>query len=410
MVLGEFSQMLQSWQFWHDIVPPVFCTGILGCFLLWTAAYLVPLRHTARSVERIAELPFWADEGIDVNVRRARAAEHVQQCRDENLDKAFGRFKSQWLRHKALVGSKETSTVDIGDVVTLEALMPKRFAAWFAPSIPGFFTGAGLLGTVLGLVLGLQGVEFTESPAGGFIATVQPLLSGMYTAFVASIAGIACSLLWNALDGSLRGHLTQSLERLHQACRAVYPSRSVSDLVLAAVESTAAIQVALARQRQENSVPQEEALRRLAAEFHRALADGAACQFAELATAVEASARAQAQLAANLEMLQARLAAAAQATTAMQEAARSSASKLEALGAGTAAVEADAREAVRRLDAGIRDFAQQIAKAPALIHKETLAIFEKEMAKVTRSLHETLEQTREAMEHLSDVLKKAAGR
>jgi hypothetical protein len=413
MSLFDFA-VLQDLQFWHGMIPWMFCLGLGGCFCLWAAAYLLPLRHTAWAVERVASLPFWAEETIGIDHRRVRASEHIQACADAHLEQSFNLFKSQWSRHMALAHGVQVSTVDVADVVTVDSLMPERFATWFSPSIPGFFTGTGLLGTVVGLVLGLKGVGFggggtaaeLMGPGGDFLGTVQPLLSGMYTAFVASIAGISLSLVWNALDGSARGRLTHAVERLHHAVRAVYPSRSEANLLLALVETAEEMKARLGGQGlQEAGL---RAIESLASQFVRSLNEASAAQFAALATAVEDGARSQAQLSSNLERLQQRVEGASHTVGELQEVARRSGQALAATGAEMSAAERSGRDASRQLEAGLRELTRQLGDAQSQVQSSVLAAFERELGQVAARLHEMLEQTRSAMEQLEGVLRKAA--
>lgn len=61
--------------------------------------------------------------------------------------------------------------------------------------IPGTLTGLGILGTFLGLILGIGGIGFSTVNAA--LTSVQTLLEGIQVAFFTSIAGVILSLLFN---------------------------------------------------------------------------------------------------------------------------------------------------------------------------------------------------------------------
>jgi len=61
--------------------------------------------------------------------------------------------------------------------------------------IPGMLTSLGILGTFLGLIVGIRGIGFSSVNAA--LTSVQSLLSGIQVAFYTSIAGVILSLIFN---------------------------------------------------------------------------------------------------------------------------------------------------------------------------------------------------------------------
>lgn len=61
--------------------------------------------------------------------------------------------------------------------------------------VPGVMTGLGILGTFIGLYLGLQG--FKTGSAGEITESITPLMNGIKVAFVTSIIGMIFSLMFN---------------------------------------------------------------------------------------------------------------------------------------------------------------------------------------------------------------------
>ncbi len=61
--------------------------------------------------------------------------------------------------------------------------------------IPGTLTGLGILGTFLGLIVGIQGIGFSSVNAA--LSSVQTLLAGIRVAFYTSISGVILSLIFN---------------------------------------------------------------------------------------------------------------------------------------------------------------------------------------------------------------------
>jgi len=61
--------------------------------------------------------------------------------------------------------------------------------------IPGTLTGLGILGTFIGLIVGIQGIGFSSVNAA--LSSVQTLLSGIQVAFYTSISGVILSVVFN---------------------------------------------------------------------------------------------------------------------------------------------------------------------------------------------------------------------
>ena len=86
--------------------------------------------------------------------------------------------------------------VDVDDYINEETLALHSWQSLIT-QIPGTLTGLGLLGTFVGLIIGIQGIEFTS--ANMALLSVQSLLAGIQVAFYTSIAGVILSLLFNLL-------------------------------------------------------------------------------------------------------------------------------------------------------------------------------------------------------------------
>jgi hypothetical protein len=77
----------------------------------------------------------------------------------------------------------------------------------FADVVPGLFTSLGILGTFIGLVMGLNGISMSEMEI-----TINRLISGLGVAFFTSIAGLACSLTFNIIYRIISGRARKSID------------------------------------------------------------------------------------------------------------------------------------------------------------------------------------------------------
>lgn len=79
----------------------------------------------------------------------------------------------------------------------------------------GTLVGLGLFGTFAGLTVGILGFDSTN--AQNIQNSIQNLLSGMGTAFSTSLVGMLCSLIYTAIDKTLRNKLQRSVHTLTES-------------------------------------------------------------------------------------------------------------------------------------------------------------------------------------------------
>ena len=114
---------------------------------------------------------------------------------ESRLDAAFSEFSENVERmaragetHKVKIGTKG----NIEDYIN-EELMESAIQKDFLNQVPATLTGLGILGTFLGLSIGLNSFELS-----GTVAEVEgPLMDGIKVAFHSSICGLCFSVLYN---------------------------------------------------------------------------------------------------------------------------------------------------------------------------------------------------------------------
>lgn len=122
------------------------------------------------------------------------------------LDDAFSRYQK---RLKSYAGKKgQLQSCDIEEYIN-EDLLDRIGASHFNSSISGTMTGLGILGTFIGLSLGLG--AFSGNDIFTISDNVVPLLDGMKVAFHTSVYGIFFSLIFNFIYRSI---MACSYERL----------------------------------------------------------------------------------------------------------------------------------------------------------------------------------------------------
>lgn len=111
---------------------------------------------------------------------------------DENLKKAFGKYCLRMKNSQS--GRGYINACDIEEYIN-EELIEKVGSNYFNSGISGTLTGLGILGTFVGLSLGLG--AFNGDDIYTISDNVGPLLSGMKVAFHTSVYGILLSLIFN---------------------------------------------------------------------------------------------------------------------------------------------------------------------------------------------------------------------
>ncbi|MBR3764378.1 MAG: EAL domain-containing protein [Clostridia bacterium] len=110
--------------------------------------------------------------------------------RQGTLDNLFHAYQSK------LRSQRESGQVlsDIDEYVNDDVLALHSWQS-IIMQIPGTLTGLGILGTFVGLIIGIHGIGFSTVNAA--LASVQTLLGGIQVAFYTSICGVILSLLFN---------------------------------------------------------------------------------------------------------------------------------------------------------------------------------------------------------------------
>lgn len=113
---------------------------------------------------------------------------------DQPAKDLFEEYESEVKKISRTEGAVEFC--DIGDYFNqgyIDVVVNRRFC----DQVSGAMTALGMLGTFLGLTLGLN--NFDQSTTESIVESINSLMRGMYTAFLTSIVGIVLSLLFSAL-------------------------------------------------------------------------------------------------------------------------------------------------------------------------------------------------------------------
>jgi hypothetical protein len=101
-------------------------------------------------------------------------------------------LKDSWklyLQHFVTLGDNAKKTDDFAESYFNQTLVQKQINVEFWKSIPGMFVGLGILGTFVGLTLGISDFNFSSSDK--ILVSIETLIGGIKTAFLTSLQGIS---------------------------------------------------------------------------------------------------------------------------------------------------------------------------------------------------------------------------
>ena len=93
----------------------------------------------------------------------------------------------------------------------------------------GTFTGLGILGTFLGLTIGLYGIDMTSSDVEVLKAGISELLSGVQLAFITSLFGIFFAVMYGIFHNYNLKRFRNNINELALQIEAMFPRRTIEE-------------------------------------------------------------------------------------------------------------------------------------------------------------------------------------
>lgn len=209
------------------------------------------------------------------------------------LDRAMTEYREQ-LRKK---GNSFASTkfVPIDDFIN-ESLLEKAGMSFFNSAMPGTLTGIGILGTFLGLSLGLA--SFSGNDIYTISDNVGPLLSGMKVAFHTSIYGIVFSLIYTFVYRSIMSSAYENMDHFlttfkHYTNQAIKESEATAAMLVYQANTAALLKEILVNI-QGQSEEQTTAMDAIVDKFCQQMTYALGSDFRQLGQSLQAAAQAQA--------------------------------------------------------------------------------------------------------------------
>lgn len=252
-VLREIVDVLGGW------VGVLFSLFIIVVYLRFRVRYVSQLVRIDNSLDAARD---HLESGSNIEEPFASGPGHLEDLWSEYL--------SRRKQTTVIVEGEEVHTLDIGEVFT-EGRVLEGYNRNMAVAVAGVLTGLGILGTFIGLIIGMAGLG-TGIPQ--MVNNIGQLISGMGTAFITSIVGITFSLAWLSTDRTQYHAVRDSIASFFYTVRRLYPVEETGHL-LHRLLSVGVEHQRIAQDSREHLEEQEALLRSLsfdlADEFSKAL-------------------------------------------------------------------------------------------------------------------------------------------
>ena len=154
---------------------------------------------------------------------------------------------------------------DVSQYINEDTVIYAAGGTRLAEITPGLLTSLGILGTFLGLVMGLSGLTLTAADTSVLLTAMDKLIGGMSTAFLTSIVGVIGSLSFNLIYNHYLSKCQKAIDRFCEVFSLYAMPKPVSeDTAMLAMqqEQTAYIRQAVEEVSQKMAVQMEQSILR----------------------------------------------------------------------------------------------------------------------------------------------------
>ena len=132
----------------------------------------------------------------------------------ESMHFTYPETEGDWMRLQESWKSSDGMDCDVEDYI-FESELLESCNYNVCTQVAGILTALGILGTFLGLVLGLRSFDFSN--ADQMTSSVEALVGGLNVAFYTSIYGVTLSILYNIIFRRITTGLTQERNHFYDA-------------------------------------------------------------------------------------------------------------------------------------------------------------------------------------------------
>ena len=220
----EFIQFCKM--FFSQTINWVFIVAFFATFLLYKYHFVKPLDARYKEIETYLDiLKKYNPQNVNVYFESLS-----QGMENSDLIKGIWRkYQRTLISIPGKDGLEKYSTVESESYFSVAAFTEGMKGGLWS-GLAGTFTGIGILGTFIGLTIGLAGVD--TSSTGALSSSISGLLGGMSTAFVTSIFGIVSAIVFGVWHSQNMKRFGDAVSRFTDALDQVFIRKSVEEILL----------------------------------------------------------------------------------------------------------------------------------------------------------------------------------
>lgn len=220
----EFIQFCKM--FFSQTINWVFIVAFVATFLLYKYHFVKPLDARYKEIETYLDiLKKYNPQNVNVYFESLS-----QEMENSDLIKGIWRkYQRTLISIPGKDGLEKYSTVESESYFSVAAFTEGMKGGLWS-GLAGTFTGIGILGTFIGLTIGLAGVN--TSSTGALSSSISGLLGGMSTAFVTSIFGIVSAIVFGVWHSQNMKRFGDAVSRFTDALDQVFIRKSVEEILL----------------------------------------------------------------------------------------------------------------------------------------------------------------------------------
>lgn len=233
----EFIQFCKM--FFSQTINWVFIVAFVATFLLYKYHFVKPLDARYKEIETYLDiLKKYNPQNVNVYFESLS-----QKMENSDLIKGIWRkYQRTLISIPGKDGLEKYSTVESESYFSVAAFTEGMKGGLWS-GLAGTFTGIGILGTFIGLTIGLAGVD--TSSTGALSSSISGLLGGMSTAFVTSIFGIVSAIVFGVWHSQNMKRFGDAASRFTDALDQVFIRKSVEEILLEELAESRAQRAAL---------------------------------------------------------------------------------------------------------------------------------------------------------------------
>lgn len=212
--------------FFSEPINWAFIVAFLATFFLYKCYFTNPLNARRKEIEAYLDiLKKYNPQNINAYFESLS-----QEMENSDLIKGIWRkYQRTLISILGKDGLEKYSTVESESYFSVTAFTEgMKVGLW--SGLAGTFTGIGILGTFIGLTIGLAGVD--TSSTGTLSSSISGLLGGMSTAFVTSIFGILSAIVFGVWHSQNMKKFGLAVSRFTDALDQVFIRKSVEEILL----------------------------------------------------------------------------------------------------------------------------------------------------------------------------------